>query len=107
DILESIVGSFHTEEGPAEMPAIKRADGSFLIEGWMPADEFADLLGVPLPLSRAYHTAAGFMLQNFGTIPQTGESFDAYGWRFEVVDLDGRRIDKVLATRVAQARRAL
>ena len=107
DILESIVGSFHTEEGPAEMPAIKRADGSYLIEGWMPADEFADLLGVPLPLSRAYHTAAGFMLQHFGTIPQTGDSFDAHGWRFEVIDLDGRRIDKVLATKVAQARRAI
>jgi len=107
DILESIVGSFHTEEGPAEVPAVKRADGSYLIQGWMPADEFADLLGIPLPLSRPYHTAAGFMLQNFGAIPNAGDSFDAHGWRFEVVDLDGRRIDTVLATRVAQARRVI
>ncbi len=107
DILESIVGGFHTEEGPAEKPATRRHDGSYLIEGWMPADEFGDLLGIPLPLSRPYHTAAGFMLQHFGALPEVGDSFDAYGWRFEVVDLDSRRIDKVLATKVAQARRAM
>ncbi|MBN9043257.1 MAG: DNA-binding protein [Rhizobiales bacterium 62-47] len=107
DILEAIVGSFHTEQGPAEKPAIKRPDGSYLIEGWMPADEFADLLNIPLPLSRPYNTAAGFMLQNFGAIPEVGETCDVHGWRFEIIDLDGRRIDKILASKIAQARRAL
>jgi putative hemolysin len=107
DILESIVGGFHTEEGPAEKPAIKRPDGSYLIEGWMPADEFAGVLGIPLPLSRPYNTAAGFMLQLFGEIPAVGDSRDANGWRFEIVDLDGRRIDKILATKIAQPRRVL
>jgi putative hemolysin len=107
DILESIVGGFHTEQGPAEKPAIRRADGSYLIEGWMPANEFADMLGIPLPLSRPYNTAAGFMLQTFGTIPEVGENCDVHGWRFEIVDLDGRRIDKILASKTAQPRRAV
>ena len=107
DILESIVGGFHTEEGPAEKPAIKRPDGSYLIEGWMTADEFANLLGIPLPLSRPYNTAAGFMLQLFGAIPDVGDTRDAHGWRFEIVDLDGRRIDKILATKIPQPRRAM
>jgi len=98
DILESIVGSFHTEEGPAECAAVKRGDGSYLISGWMPAVEFAELLKIPLPVSRQYQTIAGFLLQEFGTIPSVGEHVEAYGWRFEIVDLDGRRIDKVLAT---------
>ncbi len=97
DILESIVGSFHTEDGPAEPAAVKRDDGSYLISGWMPAIEFVELLKVPLPASRQYQTIAGFLLQQFGTIPNVGEHVDVHGWRFEIVDLDGRRIDKVLA----------
>ena len=98
DILEAIVGSFHTERGPAEPAAVERGDGSYLISGWMPAVEFAELLKVTLPATRQYQTIAGFLLQQFGTIPNVGEHVDAYGWRFEIVDLDGRRIDKVLAT---------
>ena len=96
--MESIVGSFHTEEGSAEPAAVKRDDGSYLISGWVPAIEFAQLLKVPLPASRQYQTIAGFLLQQFGTIPNVGERVDAHGWRFEIVDLDGRRIDKVRAT---------
>jgi putative hemolysin len=99
DILESIVGSFHTEDGPAEAAAVKRDDGSFLISGWMPAVEFAQLLGIPLPISRPYQTFAGFLLQEFGTIPSVGDKIVVQGWRFEIVDLDRRRIDKALATR--------
>ncbi len=102
DILEAIVGSFHTEEGPAEPAAVKRDNGSYLISGWMPAIEFAQLLKVPLPASRQYQTIAGFLLQQFGTIPNVGEHVDALGWRFEIVDLDGRRIDKVLATPISE-----
>jgi magnesium and cobalt exporter, CNNM family len=64
----------------------------------MPAVEFAELLKVTLPATRQYQTIAGFLLQQFGTIPNVGEHVDAYGWPFEIVDLDGRRIDKVLAT---------
>jgi len=103
DILEAIVGAFHTEEGPAEAAFVQRDDGSYLISGWMPAAEFATLLGIPLPASRPYQTAAGFLLQEFGTIPNVGEKIESGGWRFEIVDLDGRRIDKVLVSKVDRA----
>jgi putative hemolysin len=97
DILESIVGSFQNEQGPAERAFTRRDDGSFVISGWMPAAEFADLLGITLPPSRPYQTFAGFLLQQFGRIPNEGDKIASEGWRFEIVDLDGRRIDKVIA----------
>ena len=100
DILESIVGGFKTEEGPAEPAAVQRDDGSYLISGWMPVDEFADLLSIPVPEIRGYHTVAGFVLHDFGTLPEVGGSFERNGWRFEVMDMDGRRIDKILASRL-------
>ena len=106
DILESIVGSFHTEEGPAEPAFVKRDDGSLLVSGWMPALEFARLLDIPLPSSRAYQTCAGYLLDQFGAIPAVGQSISADGWRFEVVDLDGRRIDKVIASKLPGVHRA-
>jgi len=105
DILESIVGGFHTEEGPPEQAAVKRDDGSYLISGWMPAVEFAALLQIALPPSRQYQTLAGFLLQQFGAIPAVGDRVEVDGWRFEIADLDGRRIDKVLASRIAEAAR--
>lgn len=100
DILEAIVGAFHTDEGPAEPAFVQRDDGSYLISGWMPVREFADLLGIELPPSRPYQTFAGFLLQEFGTIPEVADKIETGGWRFEIVDLDGRRIDKVLASKV-------
>lgn len=103
DILEAIVGAFHTEQGPAEAAYVKRDDGSYLISGWMPALEFSQLLGIPLPSPRPYQTFAGYLLQEFGAIPQVGQKITAAGWLFEIVDLDGRRIDKALATRVEAA----
>ena len=101
DILESIVGGFHTEEGPPEAAAVKRDDGSYLISGWMPAVEFASLLRFELPVSRHYQTVAGFLLSHLGRIPDVGDQIEAEGWRFEILDLDGRRIDKVLAAKMA------
>ena len=103
DILESIVGGFHTDAGPPEAAAVIRDDGSYLISGWMPAVEFASLLRYELPPSRHYQTVAGFLLSHFGRIPDVGDQIEVEGWRFEVLDLDGRRIDKVLATRIAAA----
>lgn len=103
DILEAIVGSFNTNDGPAEPAAVKRDDGSYLISGWMPAVEAAHLLGITLPVSRPYQTFAGFLLQEFGRIPNVGDKIEDEGWRFEVADLDGRRIDKVLASRLEPA----
>jgi putative hemolysin len=103
DILEAIVGGFHTEEGPPEAAAIRRDDGSYLISGWMPAVEFASLLRFELPVSHDYETVAGFLLSHFGRIPDVGDHIEVDGWRFEIVDLDGRRIDKILATRISDA----
>jgi putative hemolysin len=106
DILEAIVGSFTTEGGPAEDAAVQREDGSWLISGSMPADEMAERLGISLPQAVTYHTAAGFALSRFGYLPKTGDHFFHAGWRFEVIDLDGRRIDKILVSRCAPMRRA-
>jgi putative hemolysin len=107
DILEAIVGAARTDEGPPEPDATQREDGSWLIAGSMPADEMAECLSIDLPRSRDYHTAAGFVLSLLGQLPLVGESFETLGWRFEVIDLDGRRIDKILATRVVRRRGAL
>jgi len=104
DILEAIVGAARTDEGPVEPDAVQRDDGSWLIEGSMAADEMADRLAITIPQERAYQTAAGFVLNRIGHIPTAGESFNDQGWRFEVLDLDGRRIDKILATRISKRR---
>ncbi|MGD9806741.1 MAG: hemolysin family protein [Hyphomicrobiaceae bacterium] len=98
DLLEAIVGAFRSDRTDAEPNALERDDGSWLLAGAMPADEMADQLGVVLPLQRNFETVAGFVLAHFMRLPQTGEHVDVNGWRFEVVDLDGRRIDKVIAS---------
>jgi putative hemolysin len=105
DILEAIAGGFGTAEGPPEPNAVQRDDGSWLVSGGMPADEMLDLLSLPASEDRSYQTAAGFVLAHAGHLPEIGESFDALGWRFEVVDKDGRRIDKILARRLLRGQR--
>jgi putative hemolysin len=107
DILESIVGGFLTEEGPSEQAFVRRTDGSLLIAGWMPVDEFSELTRIPIPEDRDYHTVAGFVLKRVGALPAVSDTFTAHGWRFEILDLDGRRIDKILATRMSGTRRAV
>ena len=99
DILESIVGAFHSEEGPPEPAYVERADGSLLVSGWMPVDEFGERLGFELPPHHRYNTVAGLVLQHFNVLPKVGDTFDLGDWHIEVVDLDGRRIDKILASR--------
>jgi putative hemolysin len=100
DILEAIVGAFKTDEGTPEPDAVLREDGSWLISGRMPVDEMAERLPISIPQDRSYRTAAGFVLDQLGELPKSGRVFEAFGWRFEVVDLDGRRIDKIIARRV-------
>lgn len=98
DVLEAITGEFPDSETD-EPKVVVRADGSYLIAGWMPVDEFADLLSLELEDDRSYETAAGFVLEKFGKLPVVAERFDLQNWSIEVVDLDGRRIDKLLVTR--------
>ncbi|MFC3324843.1 hemolysin family protein [Mesorhizobium cantuariense] len=101
DILEAITGVFRADtDAGDEENAVKREDGSWLLAGYMQADEMADILGIDLPENRDYETVAGYVLAHLHHLPATGECVDAQGWRFEVVDLDGRRIDKLIATRL-------
>ena len=107
DVLEAIAGMFRSDAEGEEPSAIPRDDGSWLLAGWMPADEMADQLGITLPARRDYQTVAGFVLAHLMHLPTTGEAVEVSGWRFEVVDLDGRRVDKVLATRTLPTRRLI
>jgi putative hemolysin len=102
DILDAIAGAFKSDEGTTEPEAIQREDGSWLLAGWMPVDEMSDQLGINLPRTRDYETVAGLIIDKLHHLPSTGEYIETLGWRFEVVDLDGRRIDKVLARRLAE-----
>ena len=101
DLLEAIAGDLPDAKG--EEPAvIEREDGSLLIDGTMSAREVLDRLGVRMrPAAGAFHTIAGFALSRLGHLPEVGEHFDFDGWRFEIVDMDGRRIDKLLVNRLA------
>ena len=100
DLMEAIVGDLEEPAGAKEPAVIQRADGSWLIDGSLPADELRDLLklrGMPVEGDR-YYTLAGLVLARLGEVPKTGQRFDWGGYRFEVVDMDGRRIDKVLVS---------
>ena len=90
----------------SEPNVVRRADGSYLISGAMSADDLAEAFAIPLPEDRSYHTVAGLALAGFGKLPQVGESVRMHGWQFEVVDMDGRRIDKILLTRAVPRRQA-
>ena len=100
DILEAITGAFQQDAGE-EQAMFQREDGSYLVAGWTPIDEFVDIIRVPVDLDLDYTTVAGFVLDEMKRIPELGESFVKGDWRFEVVDLDGRRIDKLLVSREA------
>jgi len=100
DVLEAITGAFQ-EEGEDEPAFVVRHDGSFLVAGWMPVDEFAERIAMPLDPEADYETVAGLVLDVLHRLPDVGESFEHNSWRFEVVDLDGRRIDKILVSRAA------
>jgi putative hemolysin len=100
DVLEAIVG----ELGPApESPkpgVATRSDGSLLLDGMMASDELRARLDLPeLPHPGTYHTVGGLMLSLLGRVPREGDRIVWGGWRFEVLDMDGRRVDKVLATK--------
>lgn len=101
DILEAITGVFQEDE-VQEPPIVARDDGSFLVAGWMAVDEFADHMGIGVGEDPGYETVAGFVLDELKHLPELGEKFTSHGWTFEVIDLDGRRIDKVLVSRAAE-----
>jgi putative hemolysin len=104
DLLAAIAGEFRSDVDDAnDPPAVERDDGSWLFSGALPADEMADRLGFDLPEARDYETVAGFVLEHFRHLPETGESFILKRWKFEIADMDGRKVDKVLAVPVRTA----
>lgn len=100
DVLESITGVFQEDES-GEAAILEREDGSFLVAGWMPIDEFADEMGFALDEEPDYETVAGFVIDEIKRLPKLGETFTAKGWHFEVIDMDGRRVDKLLVKKAA------
>ena len=97
DLLTAMAGQFasHQDEGD-EPDLVERDDGTLLIAGGMTADALAERLGLDLPEDREFATAAGYVLYMLKRLPLEGEHFTDQGWRFEVVDMDGRKIDKLL-----------
>ncbi len=102
DILSAIAGDFAARPGgePGAAPATRREDGSWLLDGAMDVEEAAELLFLALPEDRHYHTLAGLVLHELKRVPAAGEHVEVEGWRLEVVDMDGRRVDKLLAQRL-------
>jgi putative hemolysin len=101
DVLEAIAGDF-PDDVAEEPKVIARTDGSYLIAGWMPVDEFAALLSLDIDRDRDFETVAGLVLDKVGHLPQVGQALKLQKWTIEVVDLDGRRIDKLLVSRSAK-----
>ena len=104
-ILAALAGAFaHDMDDDDDPPLVERDDGSWLVSGAASADILSDRLGVNLPGERDYSTVAGFALSVLKRIPVTGETFAHDGWKFEIVDMDGRKIDKLIAARAKRGR---
>ncbi|MGL6040864.1 MAG: transporter associated domain-containing protein, partial [Deefgea sp.] len=101
DVLEVLTGEFTTQDSD-DAWAIQRADGSWLLDGLIPILELKDRLGfqtVPDEAKNSYHTLSGLVMYQLGQMPRTGDIAAWEDWQFEVVDMDGRRIDKILAAK--------
>uniref|UniRef100_B8DL84 HlyC/CorC family transporter n=1 Tax=Nitratidesulfovibrio vulgaris (strain DSM 19637 / Miyazaki F) TaxID=883 RepID=B8DL84_NITV9 len=103
DVLEAVVGELPDEGGDPDPAAVRREDGSWLLDGLLPFDEMCSLAGLgaaedPDDRPGSYETLAGFMLHRLGRMPAMGDALRWRGHRFEIVDMDGRRIDRVLVS---------
>jgi len=99
DILEAIVGDIGPQQTSREEEAVQREDGSWLLDGALAVDEFKKIFSVeklPGEERGSYHTLAGFILFQLGLVPREADHFEWHGLRFEILDMDGKRIDKVL-----------
>lgn len=106
DLLKAIAGMPTEAAGEGEDAAVQRDDGSWLVPGSMAVDEMAELIGITLPPKRRYETVAGLVIDKLKHLPSLGQAVKVGAWRFEVVDLDGRRVDKVLVQKQLPKRRA-
>jgi putative hemolysin len=97
DIIEAVAGALPEAGGELAMALVKRADGSWLVDGSVGIDEFEDRLGISgLRGSRTFDTVAGYALSKLGRLPVVGDTFSDRTGHYEVVDMDGRRIDKLV-----------
>lgn len=96
DLMESIAGELPEEHRDTPQELVKREDGTWLVDGRASIDEVTETLGLRSEHNGDFHTAAGLALERLARIPEEGESFEVDGWRVEVVDMDGNRIDKLL-----------
>ncbi|WP_374631694.1 hemolysin family protein [Ferrovibrio sp.] len=101
DVLQSIVGELASPGGAPQPYFTQREDGSWLVDGVMPRDLLCEAFGLEPPDDEDYDTVAGFALARFGRLPVAGDHVHWRGWRIEVLDMDGRRIDKLLFQRDA------
>jgi len=101
DVLEAIVGTIPNMDEGTGSEIIRREDGSYLIDGLLPVDELKDLFDLddlPDEVKVGFQTVSGFVMNQLGTIPMTGQHFHYENLRFEVVDMDGHRVDKILVS---------
>jgi putative hemolysin len=104
DVLEAIVGDIPLDEFDTDQDAIQRSDGTWLFDGLIPIDELKEILHVdelPEENQAGFQTLSGFVMNQMGSIPKTGQLFEWRHWRFEVVDMDGHRVDRVLVTDIS------
>lgn len=107
DVLHAVIGRTQAHEGhDADPLVVTREDGSMLVDGGLPTEDLRELLGLgalPDEEDHDYNTLAGMVIARYGRIPHVGEYFEFSGWRIEVIDLDGPRVDKLLVSRVVAA----
>lgn len=101
NLLAAIAGDARGRDDTTDDRVVVRDDGSLLVSGQMPADALAEWIGIELPEDRDYATVAGLALAVLKHLPTEGEHFAEQGWRFEIVDMDGRKIDKLLVAKAA------
>jgi putative hemolysin len=105
DILKAIVGDIPETSESTDYLAVQREDGSWLFDGLIVIDELKEILDLkdmPPEAQSIYQTLSGLVMSQLGKIPKTGDVFEYEHYRFEVVDMDGRRVDRVLVSRIEE-----
>jgi putative hemolysin len=105
DLMEAIVGELPSAEDNEDPAVVQREDGSWLIDGLLEIETFKELVGrnsLSGETSGEFHTVGGFAMHRLGHIPRSGERFESDGLRFEILDMDGNRVDKILLTQLSE-----
>ena len=100
DLIENIFGELPDRHEKPESPVVEREDGSLLIDGSMPVDELNEVLSIPFEHKEEYTSLGGYVMFKLNKVPQEGDNFITKNYRFEVVDMDGKRVDKVLVNKL-------